>query len=223
MSFFPGWESVESTAAIARALHITAVIVLGLLFVAEGMALIYDFRNHHLAGIAESERVAAQSAKDREADERRKNEVESLQKQLSEAGKKVANLEARQAGRHLSDQQRQTLLAAIKPYPTQRVDLVAVANDGEAISYAQDFLSVFQAAGWNVISGGVAQATFTGDVTGIAVTISAAHGTSGTAPFGAGRFIQAMIQLGLTSEGFNGPEVQGDDVQVRIGRQPPAR
>lgn len=52
MSFLPGWDSVDTTEAIAHSLHITAVVVLGLLFLAEGMALIYDSRNHKLVGVA---------------------------------------------------------------------------------------------------------------------------------------------------------------------------
>lgn len=79
MSFLPGWDSVELTETIGHNLHITAIIVLGLLFLSEGMALIYDTRNHKLVRIAANSVDAQRKAEADAAETRRKTEVEGLQ------------------------------------------------------------------------------------------------------------------------------------------------
>src|SRR6202035_3124233 len=98
---------------------------------------------------------------------RRKADVEALQQQLAaaeraaaEANKKASLAQAQQMDRRLSGDQKREILAAIAPYPGQKVDLVAAMNNGEAIQYAQDFLAIFQAAKWDVA--GVDQAAYTG-------------------------------------------------------------
>src|SRR5712691_4222567 len=101
MSFLPGWDSIESTAAIAHGLHITAIVVLGLLFLSEGAALIYDSRNHRLAAVAESARIAAEQKKYSDAETRHAAEVGRLNETLVEAAKKTAQLDKRTAARHL--------------------------------------------------------------------------------------------------------------------------
>jgi hypothetical protein len=49
MSVLPGWESADSTAAITHWLHVTTIVVMGLLVIAEALALIYDSRNSRSA------------------------------------------------------------------------------------------------------------------------------------------------------------------------------
>jgi len=111
MGFFPGWDSVESTATIAHGLHVTAVIVLGSLFIAEGMALIYDSRNHRLVGIAESTRADKQKTKDDEY----AAEVARLSTQLEQTAKQVAD------DRSLKNRIRR-VFAAIDPQILREID-----------------------------------------------------------------------------------------------------
>ena len=82
MSFVPGWDSAETTAAIAHNLHITAIVGLGLLIVSEGMALIYDSRKEHLVGIAAGEAEAQRKREADAAEARHEADVEGVRKQL---------------------------------------------------------------------------------------------------------------------------------------------
>jgi hypothetical protein len=222
MSLLPDWNSIESTSRWSDILFWAGIICLVLLAATEVASHIYGSRSSFLSGEAARHAEDQRKQDEDSAETRRKTEVERLQKQLTDADKKVVELQAGQADRHLSAEQRQTILAAIAPHPGQIVDLVAVATNGEAYRYAQEFAAIFQAAGWQIVNGGISQAIYTGDVVGITVTISAANGAAHQAPIGAARLIQTMVGLGLITEGFSGPEVQGDNVQVRIGRKPPA-
>ena len=109
MGFLPGWDSADTTAAIAHNLHITAIVVLGLLFLSEGLALIYDSRKESLVGVA-ALNTEAQRQRDADAAEvRRKSDVDALKKQLSAADKKVAELDRLRQPRHLTDGQKAKL------------------------------------------------------------------------------------------------------------------
>src|ERR1700730_5013865 len=116
MTTLPGWDSIESTSAIAHALHIAAIVVLALLVVAEGMALMYDSRKETLIGIAETNRESEQKNRDQEAETRRKTEVDALQKRLAEADKKVEGLQSQNVARRLQPSQKAALVAALSPF-----------------------------------------------------------------------------------------------------------
>jgi hypothetical protein len=117
MSVLPGWDSVESTATIAHGLHITAIVVLGLLFLSEGLALLYDFRKEHLTAVAEGVRAGEQKQKEDADEAHRRAEVDGLQTQLTEAHKKVSELEQKQAPRRLMPEQKQAFQQMLIPSP----------------------------------------------------------------------------------------------------------
>jgi len=220
MAFMPGWNSIETIGHAAHWLHISAIVVLGLLVVAEALALIYDNRREDL--IAEAERVATIQRRQTEEKTNKSHQAETgaLQKQLSQATDKVEKLERDQAPRQLSEEQKKVIIAAISPYPGQDVDLVSVMGDAEAYKYAMDFDEIFKAVKWNVQGGGISQAVYTGGVVvGVTVSISKDHGERDTAPTGAGHLMMALIQLGIIKEGFSDQSIVGDNVQVRIGRK----
>jgi hypothetical protein len=227
MGFLPGWDSADSTAAIAHDLHITAIIVLGLLFVSEGLALMYDSRKEHLVGVA-AFRAEAQRKSDVEAAEaRRKADVDSLQEKLAaaqkaatDAAEKAKRVEAQQADRRLTDVQKQAILAAISPFPGQKAGVLIPLGDGEALRYAEEFVAIFRQAKWDITGSGITQGAGGALTVGIQVAISAANGAVNKAPIGAGLLMKTMMQLGIIREGFSSPDVQGDDLLVTIGRKP---
>lgn len=138
--------------------------------------------------------------------------------------RKPSKVEAQQAERRLSEEQKRTISAAISPHRGQKVQLISLLGDSESYRYAQDFADIFQAAKWEMAGGGVAQAAYTGGIPeGIQVMISATHGGANTAPIGAGKLMMALISLGLIREGLSDPSIQGDDVLIRVGRKPPPR
>lgn len=63
----------------------------------------------------------------------------------------VRELREQQASRHLTDQQRAALLAALSPFKGARVTITATEGDPEAYGYAQDFVSLFRKADFTLI------------------------------------------------------------------------
>ncbi|HZC98389.1 MAG TPA: hypothetical protein VE267_20120, partial [Bradyrhizobium sp.] len=156
---------------------------------------------------------------------RREAETEVLRSQLNEAkraaadaAKRAAEVEAKQADRKLTDAQRATILEAIEPYPGQRVTLVVPLGDADAYRYAKQFEHIFKEAKWEITGGGIAQDVYTEPVPhGIFTAISKALGDVHKAPIGAGTFMKALIELGLTKEGFSAPDVPDDNLFMRVG------
>lgn len=227
MSFLPGWDSLETTETIAHNLHIAAVIVLGLLFLAEGMALVYDFRNH---GLSRAAAVDADNKRQRDADaaeSRRKAEVEGLQKQLSEADTRLAAVQKQQAPRRLTEAQKQFLIAQLSPYRGEKIEIVALLGDQESMQFAQDFHSVFVAAGWQDLSGGVSQAVITGGAVGIEITLNQAEAQAGRLPPVLQPLINALTIAGLMPHAADGrpnvfmnPQSPTDHIVFRVGSKP---
>lgn len=235
MTWYPGWDSLDSVRTWHTVFEISGIAFLALLVGAEIFAFQYGHRKDELTAIAETIAAANRQANADVAESRRKAETEALQFQLSEAEKRVAEaqraaedatkkaskVETQQADRRLSEEQKRTIGAAIFPHPGQKVRLDSLHGDSESYRYAQEFGEIFQAAKWEIAGGDVAQVTYTGGVPeGIEVMISAANGAAGIAPIGAGKLMMALISLGLIVEGHSDPSVQGDEVLVRVGRKP---
>ena len=141
-----------------------------------------------------------------------------MEKKLTEADKNLSDLQKQQADRHLTEEQKGRIFAAISPYPGQQVDISAVFGDGEGLAYANEFLTLFRAANWKVT--GVSQGAYSGDMKGIMCAINTAWRQRGEAPIGAGMFMKALISLGLIEGGMSDNSVTGDTIKVVIGRKP---
>jgi len=222
MTALPGWDSVESSAAIAHVLHVTAVVVLFLLFIAEGLAVIYDARKDHLTTAAEGARTAQQQQNEQAAEAHRRAEVAELQKQLAEADKKAATALQQQASRNLTDTQKQTLINALTPFRGQKVDVVSLIGDADGLQFAQEFVGVFQAAGWDVTS--VTEAIFSPpSPIGIEVTLNQAEAEAGRIPQAAEALVLALIDINLADRRrlFVNPSTPADRITFRVGTKPP--
>jgi uncharacterized membrane protein YukC len=68
---------------------------------------VYGLRKDELVAVAETTASAQRKSDADAAEASRKAEVETLQKQLTEADKKVSGLQKQQAPRRLSDQQKE--------------------------------------------------------------------------------------------------------------------
>lgn len=218
MSFPPGWDSINSTETFAHYLHVTAVIVLGLLFVAEGMALLYDFRNHRLVKIAEGVRESVQQAKEDAAEARRKTEVAEWQNKLADADKKLSDIQQQQADRHLTDAQKRDILAAIAPFPGQEAEIFAVMNDGEGIAYANEFFELFRVAKWKI--NGVSQAVYTADIRGINGLINTDWALKNQAPLGIAALLNVLTDMHLLTQAAGDKAVGVNAIRLIIGRKP---
>lgn len=168
MTWLPGWDSIESTDTIGHLLHVTAVIVLGLLFLSEGMALVYDSRHRVLSAFAEKQRQRDADA----TEDRRKAEVQGLQTQLSAADQKLAEIERLRAPRHLTTDQKAKLTAALVGKPIGRLVIKASMTAPDANDFGKEIAAVFQSVGWNVP---VDNAMFMGgDTSGVWITVRSA-------------------------------------------------
>ena len=226
MSFLPGWDSIESSGAIAHALHVSAVVVLGLLVVAEGLALIYDSHNHSLVGIAENARIAQTKRDSDVAEARRKTEVDELQKQLGEAAQKLTNLQKGATHRSLLPEQKLRLIEALKPFAGQKVTVAAVMGSDDGLAFANDFMEVFRAAQWDIDPGSPTQAMY-GNKTpvGLEPTMNQGEAEANRVPNSFVKLIETLAALNLAPPraAFVNPEVEIGRIEMRIGVRPAPR
>ena len=225
MSFFlPGGDTAESAATIAHNLHITAIIVLGCLFLSEGMALIYDTRKDHLLSAAATKAETQRTQDAETAETRRKAEVGGLQQQLSEAAKKVSELERQRTPRRLSDGQRAQMAVTLTPYKGQRIQLHASAGDVEANGFAKDFAAAFAQAGIDYKNGEqeIAQSMTMPPLVGIEVSVSEVDAQASRAPPAYQAVMNAMNALGLLKsiKAVFRPELKTGEMRVLIGAKP---
>lgn len=195
MSFLPGWDSIEATDAIAHGLHITAIIVLGLLFLSEGAALIYDSRNHRLVSDAETKRIDADQKRHDDAETRHAAEMGSLRGQLSTSNERVAELERLRAPRHLTNEQKAKLTKFISQNSAGSASFTIKANAAEtdARAYADEIATLFNSSpiGWQVK---VDNALILGaDTSGIWISIKDANAI----PTATGLLHAALVDAGV--------------------------
>lgn len=72
--------------------------------------------------------------------------------------------------RKLTTHQKAVLIQVLRTFPDERVEIRYVPEAGDAFAYAQDFLSIFKAIGWDVL-GPKAEAPSGGHTTGIAIFV----------------------------------------------------
>src|SRR5258705_13254661 len=99
MVSLPGWDSLESVSRWVTFYEIAMILCLGALVGAEVLHFNYSHRKDALTTIREAKQAADTTRYKDEAEARRKAEVDGLQKQLSEADKKVAKIQKQQAPR----------------------------------------------------------------------------------------------------------------------------
>lgn len=160
MAMLPGWNSLEAVGSIGHSLHITAMVVLALLVVAEAMALVCDNRKYALIGAAEHNLSTTFGQQQRETEDRYRAEIAELQRRLEET-------QPQQPSRQLTTADQQTLVAAMSPFTGQQIDITSVSGDQEGRQFANDFASVARRAGWQ--ASGVNETAFTANPIGVEV------------------------------------------------------
>ncbi len=230
MSLLPGWDSLDDVSYWHNAFNIAGIVVLALLVGMETVAQIYGFRESALTRIAEAARNAEKKKKEDDAEARRKTEVQALEKQVSEADKKVAGLQAQNVARRLSDDDKASLIRDLSHSPGQKVQIVCLINSWNCTDYAKDFLYVFKQAKWDVpdtIGNAIAMGR---DVAGVEIAVNPAVVSNPQAvPGDFGDSIN-YLALALTRLGqMRVPTILPDDrvqysaIVVRIGRIPPPK
>jgi hypothetical protein len=225
VAWYPGWDSLDSVRTWHTVFEISGIVILALLVGAEILAFQYGHRKDELTVIAESGADAKRKAGADAVEAKRKAETDALQEELNEAKRtaaeakrRAAEVEVKQADRKLTDEQRATIIGAIRPYPGQKVILDVALGDSESYRYAKQFEEIFKEANWEISGGGVSQVVYTQPVpSGIFTAISKALGDVHRAPIGAGTLMKTLIDLGLIKEAFSAPDISGDNLLLRIG------
>jgi hypothetical protein len=226
--FLPGWDSLESVKTFNYSFHIAALVFITLVAICEIMAFLYAERRDTLAEVRDSAAVFHQKQVLEEAKWRHAAEIEGLKTQLADAENRLSNatrkteaVTSTQDSRHLSDEQKQTLIKALSQFRGDKVRIFYIVGDTEGKAYAEEFLDVFKQAGWDYGGGfGVNQGIFDQDPVGIDITLNATQVASGKIPRAAETLARTLRALGLPERGFRSPGVAPGTIELRIGKKP---
>jgi len=222
MSWYPGWDSLDSVKIWHVGLEIAGIAVLALLVITEILAFQYGHRKDFLIEIAERDRITEQQRVDNE----RKIEVEGLQTQLSEAGKKVIALQNQTVARQFNAEQRAAIITALSPFAGQKAVFECLNSAWDCIGFAEDFSAVLKQSQWDV-SDYIAM-SLGGDVIGVQVLVNPQMANAGQVSIPAViPLINNLVSFGFMAQGPNLGRVPGialGTIHIRIGRivPPPA-
>ena len=222
----PGWDSFESAKSLNVSFHVAALALVALLALSELMAFVYAGRRDTLAELRDNVTEFNRKKEIGDLERRHASEIGSLNSQLvesqyrrAEAERLVEELRRKQTYRHLTIEQKETLVRALAPYHGYKVVVVCILGDSEGREYADDFVTVFAKAGWDYGGGsGVNQKSFGTDPVGIEMTLNTFQVTSGRIPKAAQVLGETLNSLGLDVKGFRSPDVQPNTIEIRIGR-----
>ncbi|MGD0023177.1 MAG: hypothetical protein ABSC37_00930 [Xanthobacteraceae bacterium] len=146
----PGWNSVETTGFLHDFFELGGIILFLVVVGFELLAYFYGHRKDDLVAAKAQQTEQNHQA----AEDRRKAEVEGLQKQLVEADKKVRELDRLRQPRHLTDEQKAKLTKFIRENSkgSTSFTIKAQASESDARAYADEIASFFNAApiNWRV-------------------------------------------------------------------------
>jgi hypothetical protein len=226
MTWWPGWDSIANTGWWSHFWFWFGIACLFALGASEIVSHVYGLRKDQLVAAAETATAIQRKTDSDGAETRRKAETEALQKQLAaaekaaaEAREKANQVEARQADRRLTDEQKGALRAAVSAYPGQKARISVLAGDNEAFRYAREFGDILHAAGWDV-GGGIVQDFYTGAVPqGIQATVFSQQSVPGntSVPVEIGTLILALQKMGLIKGLLSDPGVPNGTLYLRVG------
>ena len=172
MAWLPGWNSVETTTLLRNIFELSGIALFLVVVVFEFLAYFYGHRRDWL--VEEAARVATIQRTEREhqANERHAAEITEFQARVAAAEKAAAEAKKQQAQRRLEEFEKQTLIAALSPYPGQKIIIASTWGDNEAKTYRNDFVEVFDAAKWDHDGpNGIHESLYTEPITRIAVSL----------------------------------------------------
>jgi hypothetical protein len=221
MPWWPGWDSAETANWWAHFWFWFGIGCFVLLGASEIVAFRYVLRKDALIEIRDQQRDE-QAKRDRyHAEIRREAEVGALQKQVADADKKVAELQKQKLGWRLTQEQKNTLIAAMRPFPWQKISITCIMGDLYGKETADDFIAVAKTSGWDTPPE-ADQTVYTIDPVGILLFVNEAEGQAGRFPVGLEAMARAMADVGLMTK----LAVSGDagvpigTIQIVVGKKP---
>jgi hypothetical protein len=190
----------------SRFFEIAVVVVFALLAATEVLAYSYALRQDTLVAAAEQTnanriKYLTAEAKSRpvaDTPSRYLKENSELRQKLVDVENSLAALERTRTQKHLLPEQRRFLIEALRPFAGQKVSIVSIRGDDEGLQLAQEFASVFEAAGWDHHgAAGVSTQDWPRDPVGIEVVLNEDDGRSNQIPPGVAGLINVVRQLGL--------------------------
>jgi len=227
---WPEWLDVGAYQLRSRFFAIGSAAVLALLFVAEIAAYGYGVRQGSLMAAAEQagadriKRLAAETKPRPTADSssRYLKENSELRQKLIDAENKLAALERTQTARHLSPEQKRFLIEALRPFAGQKVSIASIRGDDDGLVLAQEFVSVFEAAGWDHHGeDGVSTQDWPRDPVGIEVVLNEKDARADQIPPGLAGLINVVRQLGLVYDNtvYMDNDVPEGQALLKVGKK----
>lgn len=227
---WPEWFDVGDYQLRSRFFEIACAAVFALLAMSEVVAYSYGSRQDTLMAAAEqssADRIKklvaeakARPAMDTPA--RYLKENSELRQKLIDTENKLAALEQKQSQKHLSQEQQRFLIEALRPFPGQKVSIASIRGDDEGEKIAQEFVSVFEAAGWDHHGeDGVTTQEWPRDPVGVEVVLNEDDARADKIPPGVAGLINAVRKLGLVYDStiYMDNEVPQGQALVKIGKK----
>jgi hypothetical protein len=227
---WPEWLDVGAYQLRSRFFAIGCAVVLALLLVTEIVAYGYGRRQDSLMVVAEQasadriKRLVAES-KPRpvaESSNRYLKESSELRQKLIDTENKLAVLERAQTEKRLSPEQKRFLIEALRPFAGQKVSIASIRGDDEGLVLVQEFVSVFEAAGWDHHGeAGISTQDWPRDPVGIEVVLNEKDARSDQIPAGLAGLINVIRQLGLVYDNtiYMDNEVPEGQALLKVGKK----
>jgi hypothetical protein len=227
VTWYPGWESLDSVRTWHTVFEISGIAFLALLVGAEILAFQYGHRKDELTTVAERNAETQRKSEAEAAETRRKTDVEALQKRLAEADKKVEGLQSQNVGRRLNADQKAALVLALSQFRGQKVFIFCSTAAWDCTPFATDFLETFQQAGWQPTDQIRYGIVVGGDAVGIEVLVNpqVANAAGQVSMPSVVALVEMLVRLTLMPTASLGrmPEIEEGTIYFRIGRIPPPK
>lgn len=227
---WPEWLDLGQYQLRSRFLEIGIAAVLALALVSQVVAYSYGRRQGAL--IAEAEQASADRIKRLAAEakahpsagipNRVLKENSELRQKLIDTENRLAALERTQSQKHLSAEQKRYLIEALRPFPGQKVSIASIRGDDEGLLLVQEFVSVFEAAGWDHHGeAGITTQDWPRDPVGIEVVLNEDDARADRIPPGVAGLINAVRALGLVYDGtvYMDNDVPAGQALLKVGKK----
>lgn len=212
----PGWENVMVLSLVFAGLFGTAAAV-------ATYWVVQLTRDENRVQAEELEEYKA-GATERVADltataEQLRKDTAVANARAAEAELKTAELEAKMAPRSLSEDQKATLVRALKPFAGQKVQVQSSNGNSEARRFSDVFRQVFVDSGWLLAGEGV-NVIFTPEPVGLELEISTSDMNANTVPKGTDALIQALESIGLRPNPVHSNNTPAGLIELKVGSKP---
>jgi len=245
MSWWPGWNSIEGAARWGDIFFWAGFAFLVLLAGCEILSKVYGWHKDTLIAMrddsiavalemrtkqADQERVEAQARHEAEIaaaqpPEAEADTIEPPQQTAREAeplgrtSEQVARLQER-SPRGLTEGQKKAVIGLLSPFRGQKFSVVCIAGDPEAKNLGEEIVNVLRTAGWNFPEGGIGEAAYSKEPTGLSLMVNAGQIMTPSVLRPVAMLVKALADAGLMQR--NGaladPNIPRDRIEVRIGR-----